>query len=390
VIRRAFVILAAIAPGAAAPATAQFTAALDVGAGTAHSDDAFSGAVASLAPSLAFESGALRLNAAGAYSNGPSGRWNFQGAAGGRLTSPRFGPFALEGNGSLGWTWHQLVQGTTTLEAGVRAWAYPSAAVAVWAGGSLGNAYSLGIWRPLRRSQVGTAARLGPVRLALSLTSTAFDVATDPGTNPTGADTLGTGDPFGGVRRNSFTDGMLSGRLKLAALDVELGLGRRFSRTTPEVTLWSATVSRSLTPDLALVAGAGRSATDPVTAVPGARYFVLGMRVSVRSPISSRPAEPLSRHDAGALRIGPAAEGGRDIRLRAPGAQVVELAGDFTDWLPLKLERRGKEEWSVRVAVAPGVHRVVMRVDDGDWRPPPGTRRVASEFGPEVGEIVVE
>lgn len=388
-IRRALVTLAAIA-GGAVPATAQFTAALDVGAGTAHSDDAFSGAVASLAPSLAFESGALRLNASGAYSNGPSGRWNFQGVAGGRLTSPRFGPFAIEGNGNLGWTWHQMVQGTTTLEAGVRAWAYPSTAIAVWAGGSLGHAYSLGVWRPLRRSQVGTAARLGPVRLALSLTSTAFDVVADPGTNPTVQDTLGAGDPFGGVRRNTFTDGMVSGRLRLATLDLELGLGRRFSRTTPEVTLWSATVSRSLTPDLALVAGAGRSATDPVTAVPGARYFVLGMRVSVRPPTSSRPAEPLSRHDAGALRIGPAAEGGREIRLRARGAQVVELAGDFTDWLPLKLERRGKEEWSVRVAVAPGIHRVVMRVDGGDWRPPPGTRRVESEFGPEVGEIVVE
>ena len=388
-IRRAIAIASALA-ASAAPAGAQFTAALDVGAGTAHSDDAFSGAVASLAPSLAFESGALRLTASGAYSNGPSGRWNFQGAAGGTFTSRRFGPFALEGNGSLGWTWHQLAQGTTTLEGGVRAWAYPSAAIAVWAGGSLGNAYSLGIWRPLRRSQVGTAARLGPVRLALSLTSTAFDIATDPGTNPTGGDTLGTGDPFGGVRRNTFTDGMISGRLTLATLDVELGLGRRFSRTTPEVTLWSATVSRRLTPDLALVAGAGRSATDPVTALPGARYLVLGMRVSMRPPIPSRPAEPVSRHDAGSLRIGPPAEGGREIRLRAPGARIVELAGDFTDWLPLKLERRGKEEWRVRVAVAPGVHRVVMRVDGGNWRPPPGTRRVESEFGPEVGEIVVE
>ncbi|MGE5232196.1 MAG: glycogen-binding domain-containing protein [Deltaproteobacteria bacterium] len=387
-IRRAIAIASALA-ASAAPATAQFTAALDLGAGTAHSDDAFSGAVASLAPSLAFESGALRLNAAGAYSNGPSGRWNFQGTAGGTLTSRRFGPVALEGNGSLAWTWHQLAQATTTLEGGVRAWAYPSAAIAVWAGGSLGSAYSLGTWRPLRRSQVGTAAHLGPVRLALSLTSTAFDIATDPGTTPTG-DTLGVGGPFGGVRRNTFTDGMISGRLTLATLDVELGLGRRFSRTTPEVTLWSATVSRSLTPDLALVAGAGRSATDPVTALPGARYLVLGMRVSVRPPGSTRPAEPLGRPDAGNLRIGPPAEGGREIELRAPRARVVELAGDFTDWLPLKLERGANGEWRIRVALAPGVHRVVMRVDGGAWRPPPGTRRVESEFGPEVGEIVVE
>ncbi|MGE5231332.1 MAG: hypothetical protein ACM3NS_06285, partial [Deltaproteobacteria bacterium] len=125
-IRRVIAIVAALA-GTAAPARAQITAALDLGAGTAHSDDAFSGPVASLAPSLAFESGALRLNASGAYSNGPSGRWNFQGTADGTLTSRRFGPFALEGDGRFGWTWHQLVQSTTTLEGGVRAWAHPSA-----------------------------------------------------------------------------------------------------------------------------------------------------------------------------------------------------------------------------------------------------------------------
>jgi hypothetical protein len=149
-------------------------------------------------------------------------------------------------------------------------------------------------------------------------------------------------------------------------------------------------VSRSLTPDLALVAGAGRSATDPVTALPGARYLVLGMRVNIRPAVHVRSADSLARREDVSFRVGPPETGGREIRLRAPGARLVELAGDFTDWLPVRLERRGKEEWLVRVVVAPGVHRVAMRMDGGDWQPPPGTRRVESEFGPEVGEIVVE
>ncbi len=390
---RALGVFAALAVGTA-PAEAQFTGALDVGAGTAHSDDAFSGAVATLAPSLTFEAGPFRVGATGAYSSGPSGRWNFQGGTSAALISPRFGPFTLEANGDLGWTWHDEVQGVTTVEGGLRAWAYPSATTTVWVGGSLGNAYSLSLWRPLRRTQVGSAARLGPVRLALSLTSTAFDVATSPGFNPDA--TIASGDTVAvsaarGVRRSVFTDGMISGRLTLAAFELDVALGRRFSRSTPELTLWSATVSRGLTPGLALVAAAGRSATDPVTALPGSRYVVLGMRVRFGTPAArSRPVERVVRRDAEAFRIGPVEAGGRPIRLRAPGAQVVELAGDFTDWLPVSLERRGKEEWVGRIAIAPGIHRVAMRVDGGEWRPPPGTRPVTSEFGPEVGEIVVE
>ena len=402
---RALGVLAALAVGTA-PAEAQFTGALDLGAGPAHSDDAFSGAVATLAPSLAFEAGWFRAGATGAYSSGPSGRWNFQGGTSVALTSPRVGPFALEANGRFGWTWqHDEEQGVTTIEGGLRAWAYPSAATTVWLGASRGSGYSLNLWRPLQRTQVGSAARLGPVRLAVSLTRTAFDIATSPGAGPT-ADAAGAGGGGGaagaagdtvavsaarGFRRNVFTDGMISGRLTLAAFDLDVALGRRFSQSTPELTLWSAMLTRGLTPGLALVAGAGRSATDPVTALPGSRYVVLGFRVRFGAPATrSRPVEHVARRDEGAFRIGPVEAGGRPIRLRAPGAQVVELAGDFTDWLPVALERRGKEEWVGRNVIAPGIHRVAMRVDGGEWRPPPGTRAVASEFGPDVGEIVVE
>jgi len=381
---------------APAPAAAQFTAALDLGAGTSRSDDAFSGAVATVAPSFSLETGGLRLGASGAYSNGASGRWNFQGNAAGALTSPRFGPIALEANANLGWTWHEQVHGATVVEGGLRMFAYPSAATAIWAGGSLGSGYSLGVWHPLRRVQVGTTAQLGPVRLGLSLTSTAFDIATSPGGTiaaaAASADTqASTPAPGPALRRNTFTDGLVSGRLALAAFDFDVALGRRFSRSAPELTLWSVLASRSLTPQLALVAGAGRSATDPVTALPGSRYLVLGMRVQLRPAPASRAApDARARRDEGTLHIGPAAPGGREIKLRAPGARSVELAGDFTDWVPIGLERSGKEDWVGRLAIPPGIHRVAVRVDGGPWGPPPGTRPVESDFGPDVGEIVVE
>ena len=385
------VAVLAVAP---APAAAQFTAALDIGAGTTRSDDAFSGAVAMLAPSFRLETGGLRLGASGAYSNGPAGRWNFQGNAAGALTSPQFGPLALEANANLGWTWHEEVQGATVLEGGLRMFAYPSAATAIWAGGSLGRGYSLGVWRPLRRVQLGTSARVGPVRLGLSLTSTAFDIATSPAGNiaaaAASADTLPATPVGPGLRRNTFTDGLVSGRLTLPVLDLDVALGRRFSRSAPELTLWSVLATRNLTPQLAFVAGAGRSATDPVTALPGSRYVVLGMRVQLRPPASREAPEARTRREERTFRVGPAATGVREIKLRAPGARSVELAGDFTDWLPIGLERKGKEDWVGRLAIPPGIHRVAVRVDGGAWGPPPGTRPVESEFGPDVGEIVVE
>ena len=235
---------------------------------------------------------------------------------------------------------------------------------------------------------------MGPVRLGLSLTSTAFDIATSPAGNiaaaAASADTLPATPVGPGLRRNTFTDGLVSGRLTLPVLDLDVALGRRFSRSAPELTLWSVLATRNLTPQLAFVAGAGRSATDPVTALPGSRYVVLGMRVQLRPPASREAPEARTRREERTFRVGPAATGVREIKLRAPGARSVELAGDFTDWLPIGLERKGKEDWVGRLAIPPGIHRVAVRVDGGAWGPPPGTRPVESEFGPDVGEIVVE
>jgi hypothetical protein len=41
------------------------------------------------------------------------------------------------------------------------------------------------------------------------------------------------------------------------------------------------------------------------------------------------------------------------------------------------------------LVIAPGVHRVNIRVDGGAWRPPPGLSVVRDEFGGEVGLLVV-
>ena len=188
----------------------------------------------------------------------------------------------------------------------------------------------------------------------------------------------------------ALTDAVLSGRWRISSLDFDASLGRRFSRNTAETTIWGLSASRSIAPSLALVAAAGRAGSDPVTSVPGARYFALGLRLKVGSPVLAPLPAAAARTTAAPFRIGPAVAAGREIVIQAADARAVELAGDFTDWKPVALQRWGEDGWRALLPISPGLHRLAIRIDGGAWRAPPGTRPIASEFGGEVAEVVVE
>jgi hypothetical protein len=63
--------------------------------------------------------------------------------------------------------------------------------------------------------------------------------------------------------------------------------------------------------------------------------------------------------------------------------------GDFTDWLPVKLARVAPDRWEIALVIPAGVHRVTIRHDGGPWSAPGGTRLERTEFGEEVGILVV-
>lgn len=395
--RRIAPLATAALMGLAGGASGQVTGSLDVGAGTYRPDRAIPGGIASIAPTLVYERRGLRFGATGIYSDAPAGRWNFQGTGFAQIRSPRVGVFQAEVSGELDATRHFRAEGSRAAMGDVRLYAYPMRGASVWFGRGLGSSWTLDRRRPLRRSQIGTSARLGGVVFGLSVASTSFDLMGGPATSPN--DTLEAG---GGPRvptqsasgsperRTSLTDAVFSTSWRVASLDLDLALGRRFSRNAPEMTIWGVSAARSLTHQLALVAGAGRSGSDPVTSVPGAKYFVLGLRLKLgpaAAPVFNwLPPPP----DDSPLRIGPALPSGREILIRVPGARQVELAGDFTDWQPVALQQVEGSSWRTVLPIAPGLHRLAIRIDQGAWRPPPGTRPVRNEFGGDVAEVVVE
>jgi hypothetical protein len=390
--RRGFVLCLAFSAWAA-PAAAQLAGTLDMGAGTYRPDRAIPGGIASIVPSLRYRRGPVELSAIGVYSDAPAGRWNFQGGTAASIRTPTFGILQLEAMGQAEWTSHYQVRGTTLFSGGVRAYLTPGSGARAWVGRHQGQASALGTRRPLRRSEFGGSARLGAVHLEFSVANTTVDRALLFGQLDPREDTLASGPLPAGesrVERVALTDAVLSGRWRIQSLDFDASLGRRFSHNTAETTIWGLSASRSIAPSLALVAAAGRAGSDPVTSVPGAQYFALGLRLKVGSPVLAPLPAAVARTTTAPFQIGPAVAAGREIVIQAVDARSVELAGDFTDWKPVALQRWGEDGWRALLPISPGLHRLAIRIDGGAWRAPAGTRPIASEFGGEVAEVIVE
>jgi hypothetical protein len=393
VTRRRGLVLCLAYSAWAVPAAAQLAGTLDMGAGTYRPDRAIPGGIASIVPSLRYQSGPVELSAIGVYSDAPAGRWNFQGGTAASVRTPAFGMFQLEAMGQAEWTSHYQVRGTTLFSGGVRAYLTPGSGTRTWVGRYYGQASALGTRRPLQRSEFGGSARLGPVDLEFSVANTTVDRSLMFGPLDPRGDTLSSGPPLSEQRRVdriALTDAVLSGRWRIRSLDFDASFGRRFSRSTAETTIWGLSASRSISPSLALVAAAGRAGSDPVTSVPGARYFALGLRLKVGSVAPAPLPAAAARTATAPFQIGPAVAAGREILIQAADARTVELAGDFTDWKPVALQRWGDDGWRALLPISPGLHRLAVRIDGGAWRAPAGTRPIASEFGGEVAEVVVE
>jgi len=78
------------------------------------------------------------------------------------------------------------------------------------------------------------------------------------------------------------------------------------------------------------------------------------------------------------------------FEVRAPGARMVEMTGDFTRWESIQLQHLGGDRWSTIQILEPGVHQVNIRVDGGAWVPPPGAPTRVDGFGGTTGVVVAE
>jgi len=67
----------------------------------------------------------------------------------------------------------------------------------------------------------------------------------------------------------------------------------------------------------------------------------------------------------------------------------VELSGDFNGWKAVALHESQPGLWETTLTLAPGTHRLNMRVNGDRWVAPPGLATTDDDFNGTVGLLVV-
>lgn len=370
--RRASLLCAALAALASwRPAAAQHVrGTLDMGGiGIRYADSVSDGAVV-LAPRLRVASPSASLDLSGSAAGMSAGRWSVQGAMSGSVFTPALGPLRAELAAGAGGSAHQ--DGTRTGELqGVARLHLMRAGWGLWAGGGGGRAYDGATWHSLVLGDAGAWLRRGAVTAVVSVTPAVVD------------DTM------------RYTDGEVAIRWTGANVDLSGALGARAGNGIIAATgrgLWgSLEVVYWAAPSVGIVAAAGTYPADLTQGFPNGRYASLALRLALHrtAHATESPYQP-TRTARAAMRFALAGSGTtRTVRVYAPGARRVEIAGDFTSWAPVELARAPDGWWSAPVQVGPGTWQVSLRVDGGAWQPPPGLVPVTDESGTTSGILVV-
>jgi len=306
------------------------------------------------------------------------GEWSLQGTASGSLFTRRLGGFQMEGSGVATGSRHE--DGTSTNAARGRARLHWSGrAAGFWAGGQLGTASNSVHRQSTRAVEAGAWARTS----ALTLVA--------------GAAPTWIGDSL------RYVDGDVTARLVRGSVELAAIAGLRHWREPDDVgtDAWAAAGAVVwLNRHLAIVGGGGSYLADYAQGFPGGSYVTLGIRVATRRPAETEPtSEPLRRVPLtlpasilAAFEVRTLSGDRRAVWVQAPGAERVELMGEFTGWEPVRLRRRAgtSSEWSVVLTIPPGIHRMNIRIDGGPWGVPPGVTALDDDFGPvgilKIGE----
>ena len=199
-----------------------------------------------------------------------------------------------------------------------------------------------------------------------------------------------------------YTDAIGSAQWARGPLEGALSLGTRTGDRTARAdrrTWADASATLWLASRLAVTASAGTYPLDPTQGFPGGRYASLALRLAARPRQPSAATERDTARGARdvapdtaavALAVAPGNTAAtRAVRVHAPAASRVELAGDFTDWQPSALTRGADGWWTIELPLRPGTHQLNVRLDGGAWVVPQGATALADEFGGTVGIVYV-
>ncbi len=283
-----------------------------------------------------------------------------------------------------------------------------------------------GVVRPLRITTVTNASvnsggvwtRLGPATIRASLTNFAFTKFASNDTVAAGgaisacpvepaSPIAQTPDLPAGVYAIALASSPTSCRRSSRLTDVEGGLrwehrlaevslrgGQRFGAVVdvaPSSRNWgSAQAAVWLSSKMAAVVGGGREPAQPTRGLPARNFYSAGLMLAYwpipRGTVLVTTPASLVR----AFELRPAGVALQRLTARIGGVEKVEIMGDFTDWAPVPLVRRGRDQWELLLPMSPGIHHINLRIDGGKWIAPPGIPSIRDDFSGEVGVLVIK
>jgi hypothetical protein len=178
-----------------------------------------------------------------------------------------------------------------------------------------------------------------------------------------------------------YTDLSASWRRDHRGIEVGATAGFRAGWSAATTGGWgSVDAAAWVAPNLALVASAGRWLEDVPRGVSSTQFVSVALRIAAHSHPAVGDARAMPAPRTVITRSG--------VSVRVDSASRVEMMADFTEWAVVGLQRSGNE-WRVAREVPPGLHRIAIRVDGGEWIAPPGLPRAPDELGGVVGLITV-
>lgn len=350
---------------------------VDVGAMALRYADTVSTGAAVITPHLGIDWTEAFADASATFSQFTVGGWSLQGVASGSRFLPInrqfLGEMALLAGGS---THHD---GTRTGEiVGNARLHIPTTGVEFFVGTGAGRTWDGSAWRTLVLGEAGASIGSAERGAVISVT-------------PTAVDSINYAD----------LQGTISWSTSFADIGAVVGsrIGDQLTSLSGTARSWaSISAIRQLNRRVAISLSGGTYPIDPTQGFPGGRFASLAVRLTPgRAPTAATP--PLDPTDLAAPFTGVTSfetrrdeQGRMTFTVNAPGAQTVEINGDFTRWIPLRLTRdvADASRWTATVPIERGKYQMNVRVDGGQWIVPPGLLSLRDEFGGAVGLLVVE
>ena len=195
-------------------------------------------------------------------------------------------------------------------------------------------------------------------------------------------------------RQSRFSDMEASLRWEVGPLEMSAQSGYRLGDSydvTPDSRRWSsARATIWLNERVAIIGGGGRQPALPLRGLPARSFGMAGLEIAY-SPVSKSAVPVALPHTVlvKKFEMQPGTGDMRKIVIRVGGVERVDVMGDFSDWSPLTLVRRGRDLWELNVPLSPGMYHINVRVDDGPWMAPPGIPTMHDGFSGDVGLIVI-